>query len=475
MKQVKEIKVGKSIGYLVKDNTDEKERIVCTTSRISKVGDKTVVVFRNSEGVINEDFNKYLNSPAVIAMKPLYLREVCAHLRIFANFLEIYRLSPNDMSDEKIIADFISFLMGGLPISECSARSNASSNKVIITVRGFLKWKKIETPLNIWNSRKSGYEYSLSEKGSKKNDMMYLNKEEIVNLQNVILKSKPCYSTKFLKAKKAIDAKYEKACKSVKRKGGISNLPKPPALPKFDEQGYVIFRLAIFRGLRLGEILGLTLEDIRIIKGSDGSVRKGVYLRNRLSDYDYQYAKELIYPKTHEDYKSREYNKNKVGQVFIDLDKTTWDILQNLICRDIPAFEKAYPEKAEEVKADSVSGVGNNSYIFRNTFGGRLSDQAWNTKFKNYFVNAGLSIDKGKREYNLTHRLRHSFAMILVKDANINPVFLASVLRHKNINTVQAYFTPTEKDIRDIYEAFDKEINGELLPFSMDEQKDVRD
>lgn len=467
--EVKEIRVGKALGYIVKDNIDAKERLVCNTSRIITSGEKTVVVFRNSEGKINDAFNEYLNSPAIISMAPLYLLGTCAHLRIFANFLEIYQLSPEDMSEGKNISDFVSFLIGALPISGCSSRSNASSNKVLISVRNFLKWKKIETPMTNWNSRKAGYDYSLSETDSKTEPVMHLIKSEIGNLQTVILKSKPCCSKKFLEAKEIIDENYEKACRSLTRKEGVCNLPKPPALPAFDEQGYVIFRLAFFRGLRLGEILGLTLEDVRIIKGSDGSVRKGVYLRNRLSDYNYQYAKELIHPDTREDYKSREYTRNKVGQVFIDLDETTWNLLQNLIFRDIPVFEKAYPGKAEEVKADSVSGEGNNAYIFRNIFGGRLSDQTWNKRLKKYFIDAGLSVDKEKRESNLTHRLRHSFAMLLTKDANVNPVFLASVLRHKNINTVKAYFTPTEKDIRDIYEAFDEEMYGDLLPFPMNE------
>lgn len=465
MKEIKESKIGKLIGYVVKDSPHDKGRIVCNSFIIEKINDKQVIIFTDSDHEIRKDFNDYINRPVILNMSPGYVRKTCYHLRIFADFLDIFKLSATDMKDECNADLFVSFILGTLNIQDCTIRSNAYCNKILITVRDFLSWAKINSALHDSDTKREGYKYSLTEKNKHINPVMYLGKAEIVKLRDVILNSEPYYSKKFIKTKKEMDDSLNSRRESIKNPGDTFDLPEIPSLPDYDEQGYLIFRLALNRGLRLGEILGITCEDLTVKTGSDGTLRKGVYLRNRCSDYDYQFSKELLHPFSEEAYSSRDYNKSNVGTSFISLDDTTWNLLQKIVNRDLPIYDKAYPDKIEEVKADSVSGLGNNYYIFRSLYGGRLSDQTWNRRLKRFFIKAGLDVDSGRKETNLTHKLRHSFAMMFVKDANASPVWLASVLRHKSVDTVKAYLNPTVDDVSSLLESYDNVLEDDLLEF----------
>lgn len=462
MKLIREIKINKHTGYIELNDVTGAERQICCSFSLSNLNGKNVVVFQDSKGKLLKDFNDFINRPSILGLDEQYIYKMCYHLRTFYNFLELYNLNFSDMVEEEKCTIFVAFLTGTLGIEACTKRNNAYVNRILITVRAFLIWKKIDTPLSRIKE-KDQFMYSLTEKSIKENPVMYIDRKGLVMLSEVILNSPALYSTAFKKKKQEMDQKYNKKKAKIEKKGCNFALPAPEPLPEYDEQGYLIFRLGVNRGMRLGEILGLTCEDVVLKKDSNGKMKKGIYLRNRISDYDYQSAKELLHPKSFADYSTNKYNKNNIGTTYIPLDDKTWDMLQRIITRDLPVYALAYPENAESAKADSVTGQGINSYIFRNRYGSRLSDQAWNKRVKDYFCRAGLNVDKGHKEANLTHRFRHSYAMLFAKNGNVSDVWLASLLRHKNVSTVKKYFTPTEDDIRDIYEAYEGDIVDQFL------------
>ena len=77
------------------------------------------------------------------------------------------------------------------------------------------------------------------------------------------------------------------------------------AIAKKDTKAMIIMRLMYCYGLRLGEVLGLTTEDLHETH-RDNVLVPTLILRNRLSDKDYQYAKNLGHVDKPETYRSKE-------------------------------------------------------------------------------------------------------------------------------------------------------------------------
>ena len=337
MKLIHEIKINRQTCYSELNDVTGAERLVCCTFTHTKVNGKDVVIFQDSKGNLLKDVNDFFSRPSVTGVTSEYLFKMCYHLRTFCNFLELFNLQISDMAEEENCTVFVAFLKGTLAIEGCTKRNNSYVNRVLITIREFLVWKKINTPLSRLKDNDQ-FMYSLSEKSYRENPVMHIEKEGLVALSEVILHSPALYSTVFKTKKQEMDREYYKKKKKIEEKGCNFELPEPENLPDYDEQGYLIFRLGINRGLRLGEILGLTCEDVVLKKDSNGQMKKGIYLRNRLTDEDYQHSKELLRPNSSADYSSKAYNKSNTGTTFIPLDDKTWDLLQRIITRDLPVY-----------------------------------------------------------------------------------------------------------------------------------------
>jgi len=82
------------------------------------------------------------------------------------------------------------------------------------------------------------------------------------------------------------------------------------AIANNDKLIMCIIRLMYCHGLRLGEVLGLTTEDLKETH-RDSILVPTVILRNRISDKNFQYAKNLGHVDKPESYLSKEYTKAK--------------------------------------------------------------------------------------------------------------------------------------------------------------------
>ena len=207
----------------------------------------------------------------------------------------------------------------------------------------------------------------------------------------------------------------------------------------------IIVRLMYECGLRIGETMGLTFEDLDITEESISLA----YIRNRASDKPYQQAKTCMTIVAREQYKQRDYQMRDYGfqEVVISLE------LYELIDKYINKFHKKARENYrnnyfEYSRADSTN-FGNNEenfYVFINSLGKPLSQASWNKIMREIFKKANIHIDAKGRKHNLNHRLRHGFAMFCVQHLKLNEFELKQRLRHRSMQSVSTYFNPTIRD-----------------------------
>ena len=236
------------------------------------------------------------------------------------------------------------------------------------------------------------------------------------------------------------------------------------AIAKKDIRAMIIMRLMYCYGLRLGEVLGLTIEDLHETH-RDNQLVPTIILRNRISDKDYQYAKNLGHVEKPETYRSKEYTKSKAVVI---IDYSLYEMIFDYISDVHSVVMEKHPDRYEKGIADIVSwrdAPEYNHYIFLSDAGTVLSGQTWGNYLKKYFVEAGIDLDLGYRENNLSHRFRHGFAMLHAhyRKEPVNALQLKLMMRHKSLSSTMKYFNPTQEEEFKIKEEFVNELET-LIP-----------
>lgn len=235
-------------------------------------------------------------------------------------------------------------------------------------------------------------------------------------------------------------------------------------LQKQDHEAKLLLHLMYGYGLRLGECLGLTMEDITEIY-DNGKLVPVLLIRNRMSDAKYQYAKNLLHVSSRNQYKSRDYQLSR-WRIIITYE--LYEELLDYIERVHSAAMEKYPSNYDKGAADIVSvreAPEKNHYVFLNRYGRVLSDQTWNAHLKSYFSEAGIPIDHDVREKNLSHRFRHGFAMFHARfsDHPVAALELSRMMRHKSILSTMVYYNPTFEDELKTKTEFQNELYA-LIP-----------
>ena len=231
------------------------------------------------------------------------------------------------------------------------------------------------------------------------------------------------------------------------------------ALNKKDLCALVIMRLSYGYGLRLGEILGLTFEDVTEVS-IDNQITPVLFIRNRLSDKDFQFGKNLMHPTDVRQYKSKDYT-NARHRIIISDDM--YELILRYIETEHAKMIETRPDNYSNTIADIVSrhsDLDENHYIFLNRYGRILSDQTWGNALKRYFEEANIPVDRDVKEGNLSHRFRHGFAMYHAhfSEHPWNALKLQHAMRHRNIRSTLVYYNLTEEDERREKEAMQKEL-----------------
>ena len=124
----------------------------------------------------------------------------------------------------------------------------------------------------------------------------------------------------------------------------------------------------------------------------------------------------------------------------------------------------------EATAADQVERTGpvptkKNHYLFVGENGNRLSGQTYNNHLKKYFDKIGIPVDKGSRQANCSHKLRHTFAMLLTTytEHPASREQLRDMLRHRSVASGERYYTPTQEQVLQMKEKLVKAIY-EMIP-----------
>lgn len=230
---------------------------------------------------------------------------------------------------------------------------------------------------------------------------------------------------------------------------------------KYDLMTEIIIRLMFQCGLRIGEVLGLTADDLvmedvnslpsRIFYEHSEKYVPIAYIRNRVSDAKYQNAKSCMKVISPKQYFTEEYALYGYGYQFVVIPQDLFNLIDEYIENaHVEAREKSADRYYNKTIADRVrlseELEDDNYYVFINSIGTPLSLSSWNSRLRDIFTAVGIPIDKDKRKNNLNHRFRHGFAMFNIQYCHANATKVADLLRHSSINSVMCYFNPTISD-----------------------------
>lgn len=223
----------------------------------------------------------------------------------------------------------------------------------------------------------------------------------------------------------------------------------------------VILGLMFEAGLRIGEVLGLTAEDIMLDNKDDKSIGL-IYIRNRLSDAPDQRAKTIMVKLASRSvYNTREYNTFNVGYqlAYVNME------LYRLICDYIDESQSQAKMKNRICTADSVKPHDCNCYIFMNRWFQVLTQAAWNVELRKLFRAENIILDKDCRGRGLNHLFRHGFAIHLLYDKNVGIEIVKYLLRDKSDNAINVYTRPSRQVITRIQNDMAEDIKaiGESL------------
>ena len=217
-----------------------------------------------------------------------------------------------------------------------------------------------------------------------------------------------------------------------------------------------LVRLMFEGGLRLGEALGLTLEDFEInhIKHEDGSETPicYVYIRNRVSDNnDFQNAKGCMTVVSRASYAGHDYQTFNRGYQLTFISMDTYHVIMEYVDKAHVRAKKKYSAAYKAKKADSVGQYAkthkDNYYVFLNSKGTPMSDETWRTELRKIFQGVGIDVDYGKKRDGLSHRFRHGFCMHLLYDLKMPKNQVMKRSRHNSESGLEKYNTPSVEQI----------------------------
>lgn len=207
-------------------------------------------------------------------------------------------------------------------------------------------------------------------------------------------------------------------------------------------------------------------------------------------DKEYQLAKRRMPITTRRTYRTKAY-RDDTTKTFISLElidlifeymNTAHDSYNRKTTTSKKLFDKNYKnytvtdivDKRGNIDEDGYPILDENCYVFINSIGKPLSITLWNRILRQIYTKCNIKLDRGKKENNLSHRLRHGFAMFLVQYKRIKIEDLMKLMRHVSILSTEKYYNPTDDDIALIKEDFSKEIE-ELMPIVLERSFDEYD
>lgn len=430
---IREKKNYTGIGYV--RYLDNKKLFEININGFRKIyNDYEYLLLLDSNGNVIEDAYNYLN--VELNEESLKQRERCfVALKLLYSYMGLFYIIDIKEFDNKELNRFISFLKGGIRSNESllfdgyTVRSNSTINNYIGVYRKYFKYLNID---NVFDEK-----YCISKiKGG---------------------------TGFFAHTKKYKVEKYSISRKTFERE-------EVPPYIGFDEYEQIInfvrenysvreeliIKLMYEYGMRIGEVLGITLEDIVDKRYSKSGVNE-IEIRNRFTDKPWQGAKGCMSIKSRSCYQEPEYYKKgckDAGYQVIEITNKTKQLIDEYLGEFIyyPFISKKLKSNLHNKNiADKVKEENNNElncYIFVSKNLTPITVTGWNRILKNIFLETGISVDSKVKKDGLNHRFRHGFAMFKVLIEDYDELRLQRALRHSNPLSCRAYFKPTKSDLK---------------------------
>ncbi|WP_066872140.1 tyrosine-type recombinase/integrase [Clostridium mediterraneense] len=333
---VKEVIKGSKSKYEISIIADGKRNVIRTVEVESQLVDynneKYILVYDSNRKVIRDAYKYIINELKESSINTRTLTAT-ALVKLYS-FLEVYDFKINNLEkDEMNILK--KFLYG-------------TSKKGVVIDTDLIKKRKAKT-INKYISIYRGYFKYIGV------DCKYIN-EKIKSSKssegNSFEKIGDCYkiSERIIKVKKVpkyiSEQQYDRILKCIKKDYGIRE--------------EILVRLMYQKGLRIGEALGLTIEDIK---------DDCIIIRNRISDSEDQHAKCLYKPVNKDEYIGEKYLSLDFGFNIIKIDSRLHDLLEQYIYMYHEKMNKRKRKNYKDYcKADKVEGntflEGDNYYLF---------------------------------------------------------------------------------------------------------------
>ena len=207
-------------------------------------------------------------------------------------------------------------------------------------------------------------------------------------------------------------------------------------------------RIMYEAGLRMGEMLGLTLEDVVFESKENGSTYCGLIIRNRTSDSFNQKAKTVAEVISKKEYKTEHYWTPKVGYQTVPITED----LYNMIFEYVDLSRERFHDlgmNLQKCKADCVTEEGfDNEYIFLNErVASPQNHTILNDTVKKAFIECGITEENLKT--NTCHKFRHGAIMHWLYDLKLPSEVVKDISRHSTVNGLEPYITPDHKYLID--------------------------
>lgn len=425
---VEEVKYGQNIRYLKTIDNIHSYIISAEAIHLNKQG-KMYYLLYSSNMELNTDVFRYVNLHLYTKSENTKIKALEA-LKLLINYQQLFNLSLEDFSLSDV-DDFRYFLHGYSPQSSSisfinlTVRSNDTVNGYFAVYRGYLNYLGV-------------YEHPMLTK--KELTYSYLRKDENAYRTSPGYKTSEGVPNKDLEIPKYISVdEFTNLVRYFRNEKNIA--------------GEIIIRMMFQCGLRIGETLGLTADDLVMEKQSDGKFYPIAYLRNRVSDAKDQNAKTCMKVSDCAQYKTREYQTADYGYQFVVVPPDLYDLINDYIetyhseARSNTRKTSRYYKRtqADRVRLEEP-GEDINYYIFLNSIGTPLRTSDWNKQLRKAFESVGIAVDIKEKKHGLNHRFRHGFAMFNVQYMGVKEVPLANLLRHHGTSSVMCYYRPTISD-----------------------------
>lgn len=452
MIKIKEINKYNDASYIIQTINNQhiidEYEVRCKSTRITKQGKVYYLLFdRNYNLIISvfEYINVHLDN---LKNSPQTKDKTLIALKLLYSYLNIFNFQLEEMTSSET-SNLLTFLYGysqegnDISLSFSSIKESSSVNDYLSIMRSYIKYLNLKNHplLRILNGRKI--------------------------VENIFFGEVNNYSSYELKAKEYNRIQIPKHISLEEYKLILDYIHKSK-----NKQLECIVRLMYEHGMRSGEVLGLTLEDLKMSIEDNNTYVYKLILRNRISNKSWQSPKLLMKTKSKSDYMLKDYMQRGYGFEYVYITKSMYELLlvsidkTNSIQKDKHSsnWHKFCVTDSVDIEFDEEC----NFYMFVNSIGRPLSKKTLDNDIKALFsiVGVKLTVDGGKYD-GLCHRFRHGFAMYQINYNKTPILLLKELMRHRSLKSTAIYYTPETSTIIKIKDEMSRNVYEYIPEFSL--------